>query len=239
MPLESWIQHSRVDQFLYDWQTVIAGVLAFLAGVATVVAAIWAIWATRSTAREQIAASRADADRVIAATREQTRVTAEQTATTVRLEQERVLREVEAIRLSVATEIRWLLGTLIETHKVLVRLSEGGTVTSARDVETLTEVRDPVVYPASADRIGLLGSLAPYVAAFYGNIAHLQFVRRVTGSNPDELVQSKELNRVAGLFELACRNSLPLLAKLPQDEAFDADLKAKIEAMRRSAGPRA
>jgi hypothetical protein len=232
MPLEVWIQHSRVDQFLYDWQTVIAGGLALFAGVLTVVA-------TMIIAHRQITASREEADRVIAATREQTKVTAEQTATTVRLEQERVLREVEAIRLSVATEIRWLLGTLIETHKVLVRLSEGGTVTRARDVETLTEVRDPVVYPASADRIGLLGSLAPYVAAFYGNIAHLQFVGRVTGSNPDELVQSKELNRVARLFEQACRNSLPLLAKLPQDEAFDADLKAKIEAMRRSAGPRA
>ena len=36
MPLEVWIQHSRVDQFLYDWQTVIAGGLALLAGVIAV-----------------------------------------------------------------------------------------------------------------------------------------------------------------------------------------------------------
>ena len=83
MPLESWIQHSRVNQFLYDWQTVIAGVLAFVAGFGTVVAAIWAIWATRSHSRqEQIAASREDAEKVIAATREQTE-------TTVRLERMR------------------------------------------------------------------------------------------------------------------------------------------------------
>jgi hypothetical protein len=220
-------------------QTLIAGVLAFAAGFGTVVAAIWAIWVTRSTAKEQIDASRKDADNVIAATREQTKVTAEQTATTVRLEQERVSREVEAIRLSVATEIRWLLGTIIETQQVLTRLSAGKTTTRARDVETLMEVRNPVVYPASADRIGLLGSLAPYLVAFYGNIAHLQYVGRVTGSDPDELVQSKDLDRVARLFEQACRNSLPLLAKLPRDEAFDADLKAKIEAMRSSGGPRA
>ena len=225
MPLESWIQHSRVDQFLYDWQTVIAGVLALIAAFGT-------IWVTRHIAKKQIDASRKEADRVIAATREQTE-------TTVRLEQERVSREVEAIRLSVATEIRWLLGTMIETQQVLVRLSEGRTTTLARDVETLMEVRNPVVYPASADRIGLLGSLAPYLVAFYGNIAHLQYVGRLTGNDPDELVQSKDLDRVAGLFEQACRNSLPLLAKLPRDEAFDADLKAKIEAMRRSAGPRA
>ena len=54
---------------LDHWQTLIAGGLAFVAGVGTVVAAIWAIWATRSTAREQIDASRADAVRMIAATR--------------------------------------------------------------------------------------------------------------------------------------------------------------------------
>jgi hypothetical protein len=32
MPLEDWVQHSRVDRFLYDWQTLIAGVLALAAG---------------------------------------------------------------------------------------------------------------------------------------------------------------------------------------------------------------
>jgi hypothetical protein len=34
MPLESWIQHSRVNEFLYDWQTVIAGALAVVAALA-------------------------------------------------------------------------------------------------------------------------------------------------------------------------------------------------------------
>ena len=38
MPLEGWIQHSRVDQFLYDWQTVIAGVLALVAALDTILA---------------------------------------------------------------------------------------------------------------------------------------------------------------------------------------------------------
>jgi hypothetical protein len=38
MPVESWIQHSRLKEFLYDWQTVIAGVLALLAAFGTVVA---------------------------------------------------------------------------------------------------------------------------------------------------------------------------------------------------------
>jgi hypothetical protein len=78
----AWVDH---------WQTLIAGFLAFVAGVGTVVAARWAIWVTRSTAKKQIDASREEADKVIAATREQTE-------TTVRLERERVLSEADAFR---------------------------------------------------------------------------------------------------------------------------------------------
>jgi hypothetical protein len=84
MPLENWIQHSRVNQFLYDWQTVIAGVLALAAGIITVVV-------TMIIANKQITASRKEADRVIAATREQTE-------TTVRLEDRRNASEAEAFR---------------------------------------------------------------------------------------------------------------------------------------------
>ena len=82
MPLESWIPHSRVNEFLYDWQTLIAGVFALLAGFGTV-------WVTRHIANRQITASREEADRVIAATREQTE-------TTVHLERQRVLSEASA-----------------------------------------------------------------------------------------------------------------------------------------------
>ena len=84
--------------WLDHWQTLIGGGLAFVAGLGTVVAAIGAIWVTRSTAKKQIDASREEADRVIAATRAQTEVTAKQTETTVRLERERLLSEDKAFR---------------------------------------------------------------------------------------------------------------------------------------------
>ncbi len=72
---------------LFDhWQTLFAGLLALGA-------AVWTIRATRSTAKDQIDAGREDADRVVAAARDQIKVTAEQTATAVRLERERVLSE--------------------------------------------------------------------------------------------------------------------------------------------------
>ena len=93
-----WVDH---------WQTLIAGLLAFVAGVGTVVAAIAAIWVTRLTARKQIDASREEANRVIAVTREQTE-------TTIRLERERVSTEdraframVEAAMTRVLAEVAW------------------------------------------------------------------------------------------------------------------------------------
>ena len=79
MPVEGWIQHSRVNEFLYDWQTFIAGVFALLAAFGTVVV-------TMIIANKRVTASRKEADKVIAAT-------GEQTETTVRLERERGLRE--------------------------------------------------------------------------------------------------------------------------------------------------
>jgi hypothetical protein len=79
MSIEGWLQRWKVAQVFYDWQTLIAGVLVLLAGFGTVVA-------TMIIARRQIAASREEADRVIAATRAQTEATFKQTEATVRLE---------------------------------------------------------------------------------------------------------------------------------------------------------
>jgi hypothetical protein len=36
VPLENWIQHCKVAQFLYDWQTIIAGFAALLAAAIAV-----------------------------------------------------------------------------------------------------------------------------------------------------------------------------------------------------------
>jgi hypothetical protein len=96
-----WVDH---------WQTLIAGGFALLAGVGTVVATI-------IIARRQIAASREEADKVIAATREQT-------ATTVRLEQERDAAEASAFRAMleagmrrVLVEAAWARKTYPDTFK--------------------------------------------------------------------------------------------------------------------------
>jgi len=75
--------------FVFNWQTLIAGVLAFVAGFGTVVA-------TMIISRRQIAAARAEADRVIDASGEQTRATFKQTEATFDLQQMRDASEADA-----------------------------------------------------------------------------------------------------------------------------------------------
>jgi hypothetical protein len=84
MPIEDWVQHSRVDRFLYDWQTLIAGVLAVLAA-----------WRT-------IRATTKSADREVAASQAQTRATLKQTETTFALEQMRKESEASAFHVMLA-----------------------------------------------------------------------------------------------------------------------------------------
>jgi hypothetical protein len=66
---------SAVGQFIYDWQTLIAGLLALVAGVGTVVATI------------------KSANREIAAAQEQTKAAQRQTAVTREIEGRRIARE--------------------------------------------------------------------------------------------------------------------------------------------------
>jgi hypothetical protein len=52
MPLEDWIQHCKVAQFLYDWQTIIAG---FVALVAALIAVGVPEWRARTALRASLA----------------------------------------------------------------------------------------------------------------------------------------------------------------------------------------
>ena len=92
--------------WLDHWQTLIAGVLAFVAGVGTVWVAIWAILATRAIARAQIAASRADADSMIAATRAQTETTRAIATEQIAASREDANRVIAATRDQTETTVR-------------------------------------------------------------------------------------------------------------------------------------
>jgi hypothetical protein len=184
------------------WQTLIAGVLALVAAWLT-------IRATKRAACEEIKASQA------------------QTETTVRLERERVSSEVETLRKSLAVEIRQYIDILIKTREILRRLSGPEKRMLAGDLRSVAVFYPPTVYPASADRIGLLGPLAVSVTSFYTTLERLNFTARLITNDPEELVSRENIEEVASLLEQACRTSLPLLSELPFDER-DADFRAII-----------
>jgi hypothetical protein len=113
MPLENWVQHSAHDRFLYDWQTLIAGVLAVLAAAGT-------IWATIRSANREIAASQA-----------QTAVAQKQVETTIRLAEKRDADEFDAFRVMleaamtrVLAEVAWAKTTY---PQLLKPQTEGAT----------------------------------------------------------------------------------------------------------------
>ena len=90
-----------------------------------------------------------------------------------------------------------------------------------------------MVYPAAADRVGLLGRVAPDVVTFYANLKDLEHAGRITARDPAEPVPPDDLRELMKIIEDLCRRSgLPLLFKPPRDEAdHDTERTAKIKAM--------
>jgi hypothetical protein len=110
IPVETPWHYTTWPDALDHWQTIIAGGFALLAGFGTVVA-------TMIIANRQIAASREEADRVIAATRAQTEATFKQTEATVRLEDLRNASEAEAFRVMLEAAMARVLAEAARTRR--------------------------------------------------------------------------------------------------------------------------
>jgi hypothetical protein len=184
--------------FLYDWQTLIAGLLAVGAAVGTV-----AMSEGYSRRRERA--------------------------------------ETDAIRASLAVEIRAFLSVLLEAHDVLVK-AERAAHAKTSNIKTATDLPEPVVYRATADRIGRLGAIAPIVTSFYVALDRIKIVVRVVtdppaprsdiATEPSTYLDAIAIRQIANPFEQACRTSLPLLSQLPPSEGDD-ELRSRIAAMKR------
>jgi hypothetical protein len=135
--------------------------------------------------------------------------------------------EIDAIRASLAVEIRQYIDILLKTREILRRLSGPEKRMLARDLRLVAVFYPPTVYPASADRIGLLGPLAVSVTSFCTTIERLNFTARLITNDPEELVSRENIEEVASLLGQACRTSLPLLSEFPFDER-DAQFRAII-----------
>jgi hypothetical protein len=147
--LRRWHFTTWLD-LLDRWQTLIAGALAVLAAWRT-------IRATVESANREVEASQA-----------QTAVAQKQIETTVRLEQERVASEVDALRKSIAVELRLHVATALVAYDVLYGLGLMPYPTmTARTATRKSRMAAPIIYPANAGKIILLGAEAMDVMIAY------------------------------------------------------------------------
>jgi hypothetical protein len=144
-------------------------------------------------------------------------------------------RERKAILLSLAAEVRTYLDLFIRKREIIQRLSPQDV--RGRDLKVSVELPSPTVFLASADRIGLFGPrIAAGLTEFYATYEGLNLAVRIATTDPDRRVDLDQFEELAALFEQACSRALPLLAKLPHEEA-GAELKKIIESFAQGLGP--
>jgi hypothetical protein len=153
---------------------------------------------------------------------------------TLRSEQRKADRELEALRRSIGVEIRQCVAVASGTFKSLVKLAqkEDGPITY-RMVESFAQFQEPLVFPAVADKIGLLGSQAQDILIFYSLV---DIVRRGIGRlanyrTPDDISPVVVAGTANGLVAALLQGSgviAALKTHEPTTDARDMALAAEI-----------
>ncbi len=134
----------------------------------------------------------------------------------LKVERRKVDREVDALRKSLAIELRQLVPRALGAHTSLQKLgSKTGEQITSRMVESLSRVPVPIVYPANAHKIGLLESDAMDVVIVYGllDIARDSVSRLMTYRTPDDISSNVVLNTAEAFLE-ACKYARSVSPKL-------------------------
>ena len=157
-----------------------------------------------------------------------------QTATAVRLEQDRVNNEVDALRKSLAVELRQQIPSALDVSNRLRERAMSTSVQSnpTRIVERLSRMPAPIIYSANAGKIGLLGGDAMNVVIIY---THLEIARdaairlTTTYGTTDNISQSVILD-IGEAFLEPCKYARSMLPKLRTgDTSHDATDEALIQ----------
>ncbi len=153
---------------------------------------------------------------------------------TLNVERRKVEREIDALRKSLAIELRQLIPRALGAHISLQKLGSGeGEPITARMVESLSRMPAPIIYSANAHKIGLLEGDAMDVVIVYGllDIARDGVGRLMTYRTPDD-ISSVVVRKTAEAFLEACKYALIVLPKLRTGVALhddrDADLFQRI-----------
>jgi hypothetical protein len=154
----------------------------------------------------------------------------------LRSERRKAARDLEALRRSIGLEVRQCTAVALGSFQLLAKLAQkkDGPITY-RMVQSYAHFQDALIFPAVADKIGLLGSDAIEVLIFYNSI---DAVRRGISQlanyrTPDDISP----NVVAGTTNCltpALRQGSAVIAALKIDDARtqerDEKLRAEIDA---------
>lgn len=154
---------------------------------------------------------------------------------TIRIERRKANVELKALRSSLALELRIIIARAYGAHDLFKELARQTTPITARQAESFSHMPTPLVYQATAGKIGLLGESAMDVVSFYGVIevlcAKANELQRCR--TPDDI----SAQVIAGLgdgFLTACKTGIPILSKLKTGvrihDGRDAELIQLIEA---------
>jgi hypothetical protein len=154
---------------------------------------------------------------------------------TLRIERRKLQREMDALKKSLAVELRQQVPHALRAGLKLRELAGSPSPITARMLQSLASVPAPMVYPATADKIGLLGQDAMDVVIVYslietgrGGTAAL-----INCRDPDNITPSTVV-ATAGAFLTACAYARSVLPKLrtgvPDHDQKDAALIERIAA---------
>jgi hypothetical protein len=154
---------------------------------------------------------------------------------TLRIERRKLQREMDALRKSLAVELRQQVPHSLRAGVALRGLAGGVAPVTARMLQSLASVPAPMVYPATAGKIGLLGQDAMDVVIVYSLIesGRSGTSALINSRDPDNITPST-IAATAGMFLAACMYAQSVLSKLrtgvPEHDQKDAALIERIRA---------
>jgi len=133
---------------------------------------------------------------------------------TLKVERRKVDREIDALRKSLAIELRQLVPRALGVHASLQNLGSkaDGPITS-KMVESLSRMPVPIDYPANAHKIGLLEEDAMDVVIVYGllDTARDGAARLITTYRTPDDISASVVLKTGEVFLEACKYVLPKL----------------------------
>ena len=150
---------------------------------------------------------------------------------TLKVERRKADREIDALRKSLAIELRQLIPRALGAHTSLKKLGgkTDGPIT-ARLVESLSRMPAPIVYPANAHKIGLLEKDAMDVVIVYGllDIARDGVARLITTYRTPDNISLDVVLMTAATFLEACTYARSVLPRLRTGVASHDDRDAEL-----------